>query len=161
MTENSLWKEYWKKLTWDKFPLPFDSNDFLNNNMVIWKLNFALDLWFCIHIGTPLLPKGGNYSCGEVLMGVKFRLINSLWISVSDRHQTILNTYSLSGWIWKTLMNASIKGNWKLICLPKGRAVQGIGGILRQRLTHWWSITLSSITGLNLMKYKNSMWSQL
>lgn len=160
MTENSLWQQYSKDcLTWDKFPLPFDSNDVLNNNMVIQKLNFALDLWFCTHIGTLLLSKGGNYSCAEVLMGVKFRLINSLWIPASDRHQTILNTYSLSGQIWKILMNASINGNWKLIVLPKGRAVEGSRGILRQR--HWWSIMLSPITGLNLIKYKNSTWSQL
>lgn len=158
MTENSLWKQYWKNpiSTWDKFPCPLDSNNFLNNNMVIRKLNFALDLWFCTHYGTPLLSKAGNYSCGEVLMGIKSRLINSLWIPASDRYQTILNTYSLSGQIWKILINVSINGNWKLIFLQKERLYKEPGGILRQSLIHWWPIIFSAITGLSLIKYKNS-----
>lgn len=67
-----------------------------------------------IHTLEHLLSKGGNYSCSKVLMGVKSRFINSLWIPAPDRHQTILNSYSLSGQIWKILMNASINGELKV-----------------------------------------------
>lgn len=67
-----------------------------------------------IHTLEHLLSKGGNYSCSKVLMGVKSRFINSLWIPAPDRHQIILNSYSLSGQIWKILMNASINGELKV-----------------------------------------------
>lgn len=67
-----------------------------------------------IHTLEHLLSKGGNYSCSKVLMGVKSKFINSLWIPAPDRHQTILNSYSLSGQIWKILINASINGELKV-----------------------------------------------
>lgn len=161
MTENSLWKQYWRKQFWPE-----------TNSLVLlilkisstitwlfrsWTLPWIFD---CTHTLEHLVSKGGNYPCSQVLMRVKSRFINSLWIPAPDRHQTILLTLSQDrfGKFW---WMHQFMVNWKWTGLPKGRAVQGTRGILRQSLIRWWDMMFSAVTGLNLMKHKNFTWSSI
>lgn len=162
MTENSLWKQYWRKQFWPE-----------TNSLVLlilkisstitwlfrsWTLPWIFD---CTHTLEHLVSKGGNYLCSQVLMGVKSRFINSLWIPAPDRHQTILNTYSLSGQIWKILMNASIYGELKVNWPSKRKGCTRNQRDLKTELDSLMRHDVFCSNRTNLMKHKNFTWSSI